>query len=100
MTTRKELGDRLADMATRFEQRHVYGILSDLRPEDTQVLRASADALREPFEPDPRGIPCTWCGGEGIDECDDPIQCLEPDCDGDMCRCTACDGRGVDQVVW
>lgn len=55
MTTRKELGDRLADMATRFEQRHVYGILSDLRPEDTQVLRASADALREPFEPDPRG---------------------------------------------
>jgi hypothetical protein len=43
---------------------------------------------------------CTWCGGEGYDECDDPIQCCTPGCDGEWCMCKACDGRGYDQVVW
>lgn len=43
---------------------------------------------------------CTWCGGEGITECDDPIQCMDPDCNGEWCHCTACDGRGHSQVVW
>lgn len=43
---------------------------------------------------------CTWCGGDGWVECDDPIQCCDPDCDGQTCRCKACDGRGFDQVVW
>lgn len=43
---------------------------------------------------------CTWCGGEGFTECVDPIQCLDPGCNGEYCRCTACAGRGYDQVVW
>lgn len=43
---------------------------------------------------------CTWCGGEGWAECDDPIQCCDPQCDGVMCPCKACDGRGYDQWVW
>jgi hypothetical protein len=43
---------------------------------------------------------CTFCGGEGVDECDDPIQCLDPSCTGDMCTCLACDGRGYNQRIW
>ena len=43
---------------------------------------------------------CTFCGGEGVDECDDPIQCLDPACTGEWCTCSACDGRGHSQVVW
>lgn len=43
---------------------------------------------------------CTWCGGEGIDECDDPIQCMDPACNGEMCTCRGCDGRGHSQVIW
>lgn len=43
---------------------------------------------------------CTWCGGDGFAECLDPLQCSDPSCDGEVCRCTACDGRGYDQDVW
>lgn len=43
---------------------------------------------------------CTWCGGEGLSECDDPIQCCTPGCTGDYCECKACDGRGYDQEIW
>ena len=43
---------------------------------------------------------CTWCGGDGVAECDDPIQCLDPACNGEMCTCLGCNGRGYDQVVW
>lgn len=45
-------------------------------------------------------VECTFCGGDGVAECNDPIQCFDPDCTGSFCRCTACDGRGVNQVVW
>lgn len=43
---------------------------------------------------------CSWCGGDGWGECDDPIQCCDPRCDGELCPCSACDGRGYDQAVW
>ena len=43
---------------------------------------------------------CTFCGGVGSSECYDPIQCLDPACDGRWCPCSACDGRGHSQVVW
>ena len=43
---------------------------------------------------------CSWCGGDGWGECDDPIQCCDPRCDGELCPCSACDGRGYDQTVW
>lgn len=44
--------------------------------------------------------PCTQCGGDGWSECDDPIQCMDSECDGEFCTCRACNGRGYDQVVW
>lgn len=52
----------------------------------------------EPNDGEP--LECTWCGGEGVDECDDPMQCMDPACTGEMCTCTACDGRGYNQRIW
>jgi hypothetical protein len=46
---------------------------------------------------------CTWCGGEpDLQECDDPIQCCDPRCDGTRHPCTACQGTGLAkyQVIW
>lgn len=45
---------------------------------------------------------CTWCGGEGYDDCDDPIQCFRKHTPGGLCPCGACggSGRGKDQVIW
>jgi hypothetical protein len=49
---------------------------------------------------------CTWCGGEGYVECDDPIQCTRPHLDNDRwngeCECSACHGSGLakDQTSW
>lgn len=37
---------------------------------------------------------CTFCGGDGYTDCDDPIQCLDPTCDGELCECKACNGAG------
>jgi hypothetical protein len=47
--------------------------------------------------------PCSWCGGEWyLQECDDPIQCCDPRCDGTWHPCTACQGTGLakHQVLW
>lgn len=38
------------------------------------------DARRDEAEPDDNGEEsgdCYWCGGEGWEECDDPIQCTD-----------------------
>ena len=43
---------------------------------------------------------CTWCGGDGFAECDDPIQCCDPACDGQIGPCKACNGQGYDQWIW
>lgn len=45
-------------------------------------------------------LSCSWCGGDGFAECDDPIQCCDPACDGVIGPCRACDGRGYDQWIW
>lgn len=45
-------------------------------------------------------VPCSWCGGEGFSDCDDPIQCLDPACNGELCTCRGCNGLGHSQVVW
>lgn len=34
---------------------------------------------------------CTWCGGEGLEECDDPGWCAP----GELVPCTACNGKGL-----
>jgi len=45
---------------------------------------------------------CTFCGGDQWTECDDPIQCLDPRCDGEWHPCPACRGTGLaeHQVLW
>ena len=48
-------------------------------------------------------LPCSHCGGEpDLQECDDPIQCCDPRCDGTWHPCTACQGTGLakHQVIW
>jgi hypothetical protein len=45
--------------------------------------------------------PCSWCGGEWyLQECDDPIQCCDPACDGQWHPCTACCGTGLAREQW
>ncbi|HET7325988.1 MAG TPA: hypothetical protein VFJ14_01745 [Nocardioidaceae bacterium] len=52
-------------------------------------------------EMDP-GACCTWCGGEGITECDQPVECDDAAHHDGLCTCRACGGTGLakDQVIW
>ncbi len=45
---------------------------------------------------------CSHCGGGIWVECDDPILCCDPDCDGIMHPCPACLATGLAsrQVIW
>lgn len=46
---------------------------------------------------------CSHCGGDWwAMECDDPIQCCDPRCDGQWHPCSACQGTGWarNQVIW
>jgi len=44
---------------------------------------------------------CTICGGEWyLQECDDPIQCCSPGCDGVWHPCSACNGTGLAAHQW
>lgn len=44
---------------------------------------------------------CTHCGGEpDMIECDDPIQCCKPGCDGVLHGCDACNGTGRRSQQW
>jgi hypothetical protein len=44
---------------------------------------------------------CTHCGGEWyLQECDDPIQCCDPRCDGTWHPCVACNGTGRASEQW
>jgi hypothetical protein len=38
---------------------------------------------------------CTICNGEVWVECDDPIQCCDPRCDGELHPDPACGGTGL-----
>jgi hypothetical protein len=50
------------------------------------------DSEDECYDGDPS---CTWCGGEWyLQECDDPIQCCDPRCDGTWHPCTDARGPG------
>ena len=44
---------------------------------------------------------CSWCGGDGWEECDDPIQCTYRH-DWREHPCPACGGSGLakDQTLW
>ena len=45
-------------------------------------------------------IGCTWCGGDGFEECTDTLAGCGPRCTGEICPCTGCHGKGYDQWVW
>ena len=63
------------------KERHAFPLLPDI------------DADDEYTDDDPR---CTHCNGEPwLQECDDPIQCCDPRCDGEWHPCTACGGTGL-----
>jgi hypothetical protein len=51
---------------------------------------------------DSRDERCTHCGGDIWVECDDPIQCTYPRCDGEFHPDPACNGTGLarDQWMW
>jgi hypothetical protein len=51
---------------------------------------------------DEDGADCSICGGEGYEDCPDPIQCMQGHPIGGMHRCDACGGTGMakDQVMW
>jgi hypothetical protein len=56
----------------------------------------------DPYDGDDDDPRCTICGGEVWVECDDPIQCCTPGCDGEMHPDPACGGTGlyVHQVIF
>ena len=63
----------------------------------------AADHEDEANDWDDDHLVCTHCGGEPyMQECDDPIQCCDPRCDGQWHPCVACNGTGLakHQVIW
>lgn len=79
------------------------------RAEARQVARdvaeelAGADIGGGPWADDRDSGPCSHCGGEPeMQECDDPIQCCSPRCDGYWHPCEACGATGLAkyQVIW
>ena len=56
----------------------------------------------DPYGGDGDDDRCTHCDGEIWVECDDPIQCCDPRCDGEFHPDPACLGTGLarNQVIW
>jgi hypothetical protein len=51
-----------------------------------------ADAM---YDDDDGLVPCSWCGGDGEVENDDPLVYA-----GDYIPCRCCNGRGHSQTIW
>lgn len=49
----------------------------------------------DPYDGDDNDPRCTHCEGEIWVECDDPIQCCDPRCDGELHPDPACGGTGL-----
>ena len=56
---------------------------------------AALDIDSDPYDGDDDDPRCTHCEGAIWVECDDPIQCCDPRCDGEWHPCTACGGTGL-----
>jgi len=67
-------------------------------------VSASPDIDDDPYDGDEYDDErCSHCGGEWyLQECDDPLQCCDPRCDGQWHPCIACGGTGLakNQVIW
>ena len=55
----------------------------------------AVDIDNDPYDGDDSDPRCTQCHGEIWVECDDPIQCCDPRCDGEMHPDPACGGTGL-----
>lgn len=69
---------------------------------ESRSVMPSLAELTPPLEPDDFDeewageLDCTWCGGEGTQDCDDPLGCPGPhDKWGNGCPCGACRGTGL-----
>lgn len=65
-------------------------------------MTAMADIDDDPYDGTGDDPDCSWCGGDSWTECDDPIQCCDPRCNGGTHPCPACGGTGLakNQVLW
>lgn len=75
-------------------------LAADAGYDDDRPTRAEAELDDyEAWDDEPD---CSFCGGDAVQECDDPIQCCDPGCDGEIGPCQACNGTGLakHQVVW
>lgn len=73
-----------------------------LAPDELRLCRAcweAEDAMNDDYDDDPG---CSWCGGDGWEECTDTLAGCGAGCTGRICPCGACNGSGLakDQVVW
>lgn len=60
------------------------------------------DELAIGDDDDENGGLCYWCGGDGWQECDDPIQCTDVHNEWGECPCASCGGSGLakDMMIW
>jgi hypothetical protein len=60
------------------------------------------DEFFEDSEDDDPERECSRCGGDGWQECPDPIQCTRPHNEFGECPCGSCGGSGLakDMTVW
>ena len=59
------------------------------------IPAGGGDIDGDPYDGDDDDPRCTHCEGEVWVECDDPIQCCDPRCDGEMHPDPACGGTGL-----
>ena len=61
----------------------------------------TGDDAEDDYEPDD-GDDCYFCGGEGFDECHDPLECCQEHTADGLCPCLSCGGTGLakDMTIW
>lgn len=62
---------------------------------ERHALPLLRDIDNDPYDGDDNDPRCTVCNGEVWVECDDPIQCCDLGCDGEMHPDPACGGTGL-----
>jgi hypothetical protein len=60
----------------------------------------TADIDDDPYDGEEGDGACTHCGGDIWVECDDPIQCTYPSCDGELHMDPACNFTGKASEQW
>lgn len=106
MAAARDIGDkaRLAGVSEYPEAPWVQERIRETVAEVTAAAPLDGEVLGEFRDDDDADYEtCSHCGGEWyLQECDDPIQCCDPRCDGQWHPCVACQGTGLakHQVIW